>query len=147
MQKCAAPQARSVATFRWLALAYRFDYSKNMETRLTLSALTALGHETRLTVFRLLVQQGPAGLPAGEIALRLGVPAPTLSFHLKELERGQLVRSTRQQRQIIYAADYAGTRALLDFLMQDCCQGRPEICGVAGAGACATSPSKEAADA
>jgi ArsR family transcriptional regulator, arsenate/arsenite/antimonite-responsive transcriptional repressor len=87
-----------------------------MQTKLTLSALTALGHETRLTVFRLLVQQGPAGLPAGEIALRLGVPAPTLSFHLKELERGQLVRSTRQQRQIIYAADYAGTRALLDFL-------------------------------
>jgi DNA-binding transcriptional ArsR family regulator len=118
-----------------------------METKLALSALTALGHETRLTVFRLLVQHGPAGLPAGEIALRLGVPAPTLSFHLKELERGQLVRSTRQQRQIIYAADYAGTRALLDFLMQDCCQGRPEICGVAGAGTCATSPSKEAADA
>jgi ArsR family transcriptional regulator len=118
-----------------------------MQTKLTLSALTALGHETRLTVFRLLVQQGPAGLPAGEIALRLGVPAPTLSFHLKELERGQLVRSTRQQRQIIYAADYAGTRALLDFLMQDCCQGRPEICGVVGAGACEKSPSKEAADA
>ena len=118
-----------------------------METKLALSALTALGHETRLAVFRLLVQQGPAGLPAGEIALRLAVPAPTLSFHLKELERGQLIRSTRQQRQIIYAADYAGTRALLDFLMQDCCQGRPEICGVAGAGACATAACEKAVDA
>ena len=68
-------------------------------------------------------------MPAGEIAQRLGVPAPTLSFHLKELERAGLIGSTRRQRQILYATNYAGTRALLGFLMHDCCQGHPEICG------------------
>ena len=64
-----------------------------METKQALSALSALAHETRLTVFRLLVRQGPEGMPAGEVAQRLGVPAPTLSFHLKELERAGLIRA------------------------------------------------------
>jgi DNA-binding transcriptional ArsR family regulator len=68
-------------------------------------------------------------MPAGEIASRLSVPSPTLSFHLKELERAGLIGATRQHRQIIYATDFAGTRALLDFLMRDCCQGHPELCG------------------
>lgn len=101
-----------------------------------LAALSALAHETRLTVFRLLVRQGPDGMPAGEVAQRLGVPPPTLSFHLKELERAGLIQATRRQRQILYATDYAGTRALLDFLMHDCCQGHPEICGGPGAATC-----------
>lgn len=100
-----------------------------MEIKQALSCLAALAHETRLAVFRLLVREGPGGMPAGEIARRLGVPAPTLSFHLKELERAGLVGATRQQRQILYATDFAGTRALLDFLMRDCCQGHPELCG------------------
>ena len=91
--------------------------------------LAALAHETRLAVFRLLVTAGPSGLPAGEIAERLGVVASTLSFHLKELDRAGLLRSWRRQRQIFYAADYEGTRALLTFLTRDCCQGHPEICG------------------
>src|SRR3954464_11833044 len=102
-----------------------------MEEKQALSALGALDHETRLAVFRLLVRQGPAGMPAGEVAARLGVPAPTLSFHLKELGRGGPIRGTRRHRQILYATDYAGTRGLLDFLMCDCCQGHPEICGPA----------------
>jgi DNA-binding transcriptional ArsR family regulator len=104
-----------------------------MEAKQALPCLAALAHETRLAVFRLLVREGPAGISAGDIAQRLGVPPPTLSFHLKELERAGLIRAARQHRQIRYATDYAGTRALLDFLMRDCCQGHPELCG-SGAG-------------
>ena len=100
-----------------------------MEERTALAALAALAHETRLAVFRLLVTVGPSGLPAGEIAERLGVVASTMSFHLKELDRAGLLRSWRRQRQILYAADYEGTRGLLAFLTRDCCQGHPEICG------------------
>jgi len=102
-----------------------------MEEKQALAALGALAHETRLAVFRLLVRQGPSGMPAGEVAARLGVPAPTLSFHLKELERAGLLRATRRHRQILYATDYASTRGLLDFLTRDCCQGHPDICGPA----------------
>lgn len=80
---------------------------------------------------------GPEGLNAGEIAERLGVGASTLSHHLATLDRAGLLRSWRVQRQIFYATDYDGTRRLLAFLMEDCCQGRPELCGDgAGAGAC-----------
>lgn len=100
-----------------------------MEQRQALTRLSAIAHETRLAIFRLLVQQGPDGMPAGEIAQRLAVAPPTLSFHLKELERAGLIQATRKQRQIIYAADYAGMRALIDFIMRDCCQGHPELCG------------------
>lgn len=92
-------------------------------------AFTALGHGTRLGILRLLVQQGPSGLAAGAIAEALGVVASTLSFHLKELERARLLTSWRRQRQIFYAADFEGLRRLLTFLTEDCCQGRPEICG------------------
>ncbi len=92
-------------------------------------AFTALGHGTRLGIVRLLVQQGPSGLPAGAVAEALGVVASTLSFHLKELERARLLTSWRQQRQIFYAADLEGLRRLLTYLTEDCCQGRPEICG------------------
>ena len=100
-----------------------------MEQKAALAALAALAHETRLAVFRLLVTAGPSGMPAGEIAERVGVPATTLSFHVNELDRAGLLRSWRRQRQVFYAADYAGTRALLTFLTRDCCQGHPEICG------------------
>jgi ArsR family transcriptional regulator len=100
-----------------------------MEEKQALSCLAALSHETRLAVFRLLVQQGPRGMPAGEIAQRLTVLPATLSFHLKELERAGLIQAARQHRQILYATDYAGMRAPLDFIMRDCCQGHPELCG------------------
>lgn len=100
-----------------------------MEEKQALSCLAALAHETRLAVFRILVRQGPEGMPAGDIARLLAVPAPTLSFHLKELERAGLISATRQHRQILYTTDFAGTRALLDFLMRDCCQGHPELYG------------------
>jgi DNA-binding transcriptional ArsR family regulator len=99
-----------------------------MEVESAVSALGALAQDTRLTVFRLLVKAGPPGLPAGEIAGRIGVPPATLSFHLKELVRAGLVSARRESRQIFYAADFAGMRGLLGFLSEDCCQGRPEIC-------------------
>jgi DNA-binding transcriptional ArsR family regulator len=99
-----------------------------MESELAVQALAALAQETRLTVFRLLVREGPNGLPAGMIAERVGVPPATLSFHLAQLERASLLTSRRESRQIFYATDYEGTRRLLAFLTEDCCQGHPEIC-------------------
>ncbi len=92
-------------------------------------ALGALAHETRLGVFRMLVQAGPDGMIAGAIAEAQGVPPSTMSHHLATLERAGLVQSTRESRLIHYRADYAGMRKLLAFLMQDCCAGRPEMCG------------------
>ena len=91
-------------------------------------ALSALAHETRLAVFRMLVTAGPQGMIAGTIAERCGVPPSTMSHHLATLERAELVQSTRESRLIYYRADYASMRRLLTFLMQDCCQGMPEMC-------------------
>jgi len=92
-------------------------------------ALGALAHETRLSVFRMLVKAGPDGMIAGAIAEHCGVPPSTMSHHLATLERAGLVQSERESRLIHYRADYAAMRRLLTFLMQDCCQGAPEMCG------------------
>lgn len=99
-----------------------------------IEALAALAQETRLDVFRLLVRAGPDGMAAGAIADELKVSRATLSFHLSQLERAGLLRSTRRGRSIIYAADFEGMRGLLGFLSEDCCAGRPEICGIVGSG-------------
>lgn len=99
-----------------------------MQKRLALSALGALAHETRLDVFRLLVEAGPAGVPAGEIAARLGVLQNTLSTHLALLASAGLIRRTRDGRLVRYAADRDAMRALLEYLLHDCCQGNREIC-------------------
>lgn len=113
-----------------------------MESRNAVTALGALAQETRLAIFRLLVREGPDGAPAGSIAEQLGIPAPTLSFHLAQLSKAGLVLSRRDGRSIIYAANYGGMAALLTYLSEDCCQGRPEICSVdAAQGSCA-KPSK-----
>jgi DNA-binding transcriptional ArsR family regulator len=93
-----------------------------METKEAVEALGAMAQETRLTALRLLVQAGPDGLPAGEIARRLEVPAPTLSFHLRALLHAGLVTSVRDGRSLYYAADYARLKTLVDFLSQSCCQ-------------------------
>ena len=93
-----------------------------------MNAFAALAQPTRLKVFRLLIRQGPEGLPAGEIARRLGVAQNTLSAHLSVLARGRLVRSRRKGRHVIYAADLEGVRRLILFLTRDCCHGRPEKC-------------------
>lgn len=92
-------------------------------------ALGALAHETRLSVFRTLVKTGPGGMIAGAIAEHCNVPPSTMSHHLATLERAGLVSSERESRLIHYRADYPGMRRLLLFLMQDCCQGAPEMCG------------------
>ena len=86
-----------------------------------IAALAALAQEHRLAVFRLLVRRGPQGLAAGDLSARVGVPPATLSHHLKELSGAGLVRSTRQGRSIIYAADYARMNRLMDFLGENCC--------------------------
>ena len=99
-----------------------------MKIKQALTALSALAQETRLSAFRHLVVAGPKGAAAGAIAAALKIAAPTLSFHLKELERAGLVIQHRESRNIIYAANYAGMRGLLGFLMEDCCGSNPEIC-------------------
>ena len=88
-----------------------------------LAALGALGHETRLALFRRLVRAGADGLPAGALAHALGVAAPTLSFHLKELKHAGLVRVEREGRSLRYRPDFAAMAALLGFLTDHCCEG------------------------
>lgn len=100
-----------------------------MEENDAIARLAALAQETRLRVFRLLVEHGPGGLPAGDVARQLGVPANTMSTHLAVLTRAGLIRARRDRRLVIYAADIPGLRGLLAFLLQDCCRGRPEACG------------------
>ena len=99
-----------------------------MNKKAALAALAALGQETRLEVFRLLVQAGDQGVPAGEIASQLGTVQNTMSAHLKVLGHAGLVRAERDGRTIRYIADMTGFRDLLAFLMEDCCNGRPELC-------------------
>ena len=90
-----------------------------------IAALSALAQPSRLSAFRLLVRAGADGLPAGAIARELGVPHNTLSTHLGVLTRGALVRAERQGRRIVYRADFDGARALLAYLMEDCCMAAP----------------------
>jgi DNA-binding transcriptional ArsR family regulator len=87
------------------------------------AALASLAQEHRLSIFRLLVQAGEGGMPAGAIADALGVPNSSLSFHLAHLTRAGLIRQERQSRSLIYTADYAGMNALVGFLMENCCAG------------------------
>ncbi len=99
-----------------------------MDKRDAIQGLSALAQSSRLDVFRLLAREGEAGLPAGEIARALGVPHNTLSTHLALLTGAGLLQAERQGRQIVYRVDVQGMRRLLGFLLQDCCQGRPELC-------------------
>ena len=98
-----------------------------MDISTTVKALGALAQESRLNAFRLLVQSGPDGLAAGEIARQLEIPHNTLSSHLAILSNAGLLSSHRESRSIIYRIDFDGTRDLLSFLMEDCCQGQPEL--------------------
>jgi ArsR family transcriptional regulator, arsenate/arsenite/antimonite-responsive transcriptional repressor len=99
-----------------------------MDKKLALAALAALGQDTRLKVFRLLVRAGADGLPAGEIASRLGTVQNTMSAHLKVLDHAGLVRAERDGRVVRYVADMTGFRDLLAYLMEDCCNGSPDLC-------------------
>ena len=96
-----------------------------------IAALSALAQENRLDIFRCLVEQGSSGLPAGLIAERLQMPSATLSFHLKTLKQAGLLRCRRESRSLIYSVDFSRMRALVGYLSEDCCQGHPEVCGIA----------------
>lgn len=102
-----------------------------MKTKSALRVLSALAQETRLGIFRLLVERGPEGMPAGAIAERLGIPAATLSFHLKELSHAGLVSYRQEGRFVFYSADFDTMDGLLAFLTENCCGGNWEICAPA----------------
>ena len=93
---------------------------KNLEA---VEALGALAHEHRLAIYRLLVQAGPEGRPAGVIAEKLGMPASSLSFHLAHLTRAGLIEQRRESRSLIYSADFAVMNGLVGFLTENCCGG------------------------
>jgi DNA-binding transcriptional ArsR family regulator len=94
-----------------------------MESTQAVQTLSALAQESRLAIFRLLVQAGPEGLAAGAIGEKLGLPPATLSFHLAGLTRAGLAQSRQEGRFVIYSADYAAMNALVGFLTDNCCQG------------------------
>jgi DNA-binding transcriptional ArsR family regulator len=98
-----------------------------MESKAAVTALAALAQDSRLQVYRLLVQAGPDGLAASEIAERLGIPANTLSFHLKTLSHADLVQSRQEGRFIFYSTNYEQMNSLLGFLTENCCSG--QSCG------------------
>lgn len=93
-----------------------------MEKQTAIDALGALAQETRLDIFRLLVEAGPDGMAAGEVGSALGVPSATLSFHLKELRNAGLIASRKNGRWLIYAADFGAIDGLITYLMRNCCQ-------------------------
>jgi ArsR family transcriptional regulator, arsenate/arsenite/antimonite-responsive transcriptional repressor len=100
----------------------------NMDKADVVAALAALAQEHRLEVYRLLVQAGPTGMPAGEVASGVGIPPNTLSFHLDRLRHAGLVTFERQGRSLIYAARYDTMNALIDYLTENCCGGKPVSC-------------------
>ena len=99
-----------------------------MDNANAVKIFASLAQESRLGLFRLLVQAGPQGLPAGGIAEQLGLPSSTLSFHLKELVHAGVVQSRQAGRYIYYSADFATMNALLGFLTENCCGGQPQEC-------------------
>lgn len=95
-----------------------------METKQVVQALSALAQDTRLGIFRLLVQAGPEGMAAGQIGEKLDLPPATLSFHLAGLHRAGLAQSRQEGRFVIYTADFQAMNALIGFLSENCCGGR-----------------------
>jgi ArsR family transcriptional regulator len=92
-----------------------------MKSPEVISALGALAHEHRLAIFRLLVERGPAGLPAGKIADRMGLVPSSLTFHLQNLQRAGLIAQRRESRQLIYSAEFTVMSALVGYLTDNCC--------------------------
>jgi len=100
-----------------------------MDKKDAVTSLSALAHEQRLEIFRLLVREGPIGLAASDIAEAVGASPTAASFHLKELNRAKLIHATRDGRYVRYAVHFDGMRKLLTYLTEDCCRGNPELCG------------------
>ncbi len=107
-----------------------------MDEQQAIAAFAALAQETRLRILRLLIVAGQDGIAAGEIGAKAGVSASNVSFHLKELEQAGLLRARREARSIIYSVQYEALAALIRFLMEDCCGGRPEVCAPIASLAC-----------
>lgn len=114
-----------------------------MQIDTAVMSLAALAHPHRLAIFRLLARTAPGGLAAGEIAGQVGMTATNASFHLKELDNAGLIAGTREGRVIRYAIDAAHVRDLIGYLVEDCCQGRPEMCGAAIGAATQCCPKEE----
>lgn len=116
-----------------------------MDHQDAVAALAALAHTHRLALFRVLVAAGPNGLTAGEMADAVGIAATNLSFHAKELDRAGLLRSWRDGRFVRYSVDVEGMRRLVTFLTEDCCGGRPELCGdiLSSQSSCACDPTSD----
>jgi ArsR family transcriptional regulator len=106
----------------------QFNIRRNMEKMDAVAALAALAQDNRLDVFRLLVQAGPEGMPAGGVAVALDLAPNTLTFHFDRLRRAGLVTVRREGRSMIYAAQFETMNALLGFLTENCCGGAPEKC-------------------
>jgi len=100
-----------------------------MDMEIAIEAFAALAQESRMAIFRLLVREEPQGLPVGEISRRLNIVPSTLSGHLGILKRSRLLKATRKQREIRYAANLDAMGDLVRFLLQDCCDGKVENCG------------------
>jgi DNA-binding transcriptional ArsR family regulator len=113
-----------------------------MDTSNALASLSALAHDGRLSIFRLLVKAAPEGLAAGDIAQQLKTQPNTLSAQLLILSNAGLVHARRQGRSIIYTADFGHMASLLKFLTEDCCSGHPEICAPLGAAVTQCCPPK-----
>jgi ArsR family transcriptional regulator, arsenate/arsenite/antimonite-responsive transcriptional repressor len=116
-----------------------------METKQALTALAALAHETRLVVFRLLVETGPEGLPVGKIGERLGLAPATLSFHLKELAHADLVTTRHEGRFIYCSANFATMNGLLAYLTENCCGSGTAFVPVCEPAICQPTPKEEMA--
>lgn len=99
-----------------------------MKRQAAVQAFAALAHDVRLGIFQRLVETGPEGMAAGQIADRLHISASSLTFHIAHLERAGLVYSRREGRSIIYSADFGAMGSLVDFLTDKCCGGHPEVC-------------------
>jgi DNA-binding transcriptional ArsR family regulator len=120
-----------------------------MESEEAVLALAALAQPTRLDVFRLLVRHEPKGLAAGAIGKNLAVPQNTMSSHLAVLSRAGLISAERFSRSIVYRAELSRFRAVMVFMLRDCCGGRPEICAplIEDLSACCPPPAKKRAHA
>lgn len=99
-----------------------------MQTRQAIGALGALAQESRLAIFRLLVERGPEGLSAGAIAEALDIPASSLSFHLAQLSHAGLIRQRRESRSLIYCVDFEAMNGLMGYLTENCCGGDAAAC-------------------
>jgi ArsR family transcriptional regulator len=99
-----------------------------MEISIAVSALSALAQDSRLEIFRFLVQAGKNGVPAGKIAERLDLPPSTLSFHLNQLKQAGLIECRRESRTLFYSANYESMNDLMSYLMENCCQGQTDNC-------------------